>query len=138
MIERFLYSDHGVLGKLFINFQFECYTLERPDYDNLRNVSCIPELFYSVSPHDSPKFGGCFRVNGVPERSGILFHAGNTKFDTEGCILVGSSIGFLGENLAVLNSKNTLRELRLKIQEESVLEIRRKVDGLEVGVETVN
>jgi hypothetical protein len=57
----------------------------------------------------SPKCGETFEVVDVPGRSHVLFHAGNTAGDTEGCILLGSTWGKLQENRAVLNSGDTFR-----------------------------
>jgi hypothetical protein len=64
-------------------------TLELPWRDNARQISCIPTGLYSIMRRDSLKFGKCLAVRGVPNRDGILIHAGNTVKDTHGCILVG-------------------------------------------------
>ena len=45
-----------------------------------------------------------FEVLDVPNRSGILFHMGNTVDDTKGCILVASYYGVLNSLPAVLHS----------------------------------
>ena len=37
------------------------------------------------------KFGVSFVIEGVKDRSGILFHKGNTARDTRGCIILGES-----------------------------------------------
>jgi hypothetical protein len=54
----------------------------------------------------SPSFGPTFEVTGVPGRSLILFHRGNTHLDTRGCILLGSrfSVGF-ADSLALQESR---------------------------------
>ena len=67
-----------------------CNVLELPWLDNRRQRSCIPEGTYTVSPHLSEKFGDCFKVANVPDRSGILFHVGNSTADTKGCLLPGT------------------------------------------------
>lgn len=46
-----------------------------------------------------------FEVMGVPEHDGILFHSGNISADSDGCILLGLSLGNINGQKAVLNSK---------------------------------
>jgi hypothetical protein len=70
-------------GKLY---QFS--TLEPLWADNKKNISCIPEGIFNAAVYPSQKYGLTYSVS-VPERSGVLFHAGNTERDTQGCILVG-------------------------------------------------
>ena len=69
-------------------------TLELPWNDNQVRSSCIPEGIYDVTRIYSPKFGMCFLLDGVPNRTAIEMHAGNyasltEKTDTTGCILPG-------------------------------------------------
>ena len=90
-----------------------CFTLERPWVDNRRNVSCIPgNEFYSLVKYKSQRYGWTLRVEDVPDRTGILFHAGNTVADTKGCILPGKQVGKLNGARAVLHSASALSMLR--------------------------
>jgi hypothetical protein len=43
----------------------------------------------------SPSKGETFEISGVPGRSHILFHEGNTEENTEGCVLLGTAFGAL-------------------------------------------
>lgn len=70
-------------------------TCEDPWRNNEPQKSCIPAGTYTCHRHLSPTKGDTFRVDGVPGRSEILFHTGNTHNDTEGCILVGQALGAL-------------------------------------------
>ena len=79
-------------------------TLERPWRNNAPEVSCIPPGNYTARRVQSPKFGETFEVTGVPGRSHILLHKGNTPADTEGCILVGAAWGSIAGSPAVLMS----------------------------------
>lgn len=79
-------ATHGVLC---IDGSPELVTLEDAWRANERMISCIPEGKYKLRRHRSPKFGLCYQVADVPERSEILVHAGNTHHDTHGCILIG-------------------------------------------------
>lgn len=47
----------------------------------------------------------------VPNFQFILFHWGNTDDDTEGCLVVGNSIGMIGKQEGVLNSRVTYQEI---------------------------
>lgn len=67
-----------------------CFLLEEAWRNNQRRVSCIPEGDYICRRHKSAKFGECWEICGVPGRSAILIHAGNTTADTEGCPLTGN------------------------------------------------
>ena len=87
------------------------FTLEPPDRLNMRNTSSIPTGQYECAPYKSTRFGLTMQVLDVPERTYILFHAGNFVGDTEGCIIVGSEIGKLKGNRAVLNSGATHKTL---------------------------
>jgi hypothetical protein len=70
-------------------------TAEDDNLKNLPSVSCIAVGIYRCRRLLSPKHGETFEVEGVPGRSHILFHEGNTEEDTEGCILLGTGFGGL-------------------------------------------
>lgn len=86
-------------GELFINSVPFCNSLE-PALGQGKNKygkgCCILPGTYSIDLHYSPKFGKyMLTLCGVPGRSGILIHSGNTHKDTVGCILVGKRGGVL-------------------------------------------
>lgn len=83
-------DEWATLGRLFVDGEYLCRTLERPWVNNQRSVSCIPTGVYRGAIQASPRFRRDLpELLDVPGRSQILFHAGNTPDDTEGCILVG-------------------------------------------------
>ena len=83
-------DEWATLGRLFVDGEYLCRTLERPWLNNQRSVSCIPTGAYHGAIQPSPRFRRDLpELLDVPGRSQILFHAGNTPEDTEGCILVG-------------------------------------------------
>jgi len=108
-----LYEWKGVetVGKLEVG-TFFCNTLELAWKDNQKNISCIPKGEYKVKWGYSWKFGWCYKIQNVPNRTDILFHAGNYFFDTLGCILVGKTYGDPNNDKFpdVLNSRSTLNE----------------------------
>ena len=115
--------DDGVRGALVLQDGPRLATMEPPWRENRRNRSCIPPGEYDAHPHRSPRFGACFIVAAVPDRSHILFHAGNLGGDVErglrthtlGCILPGMRAGSLAvggrRQRAVLASRPALRAL---------------------------
>lgn len=88
-------NDVSTMGKLFLNGEEFCDTLELPWKQNQRSISCIPAGQYDARlrlPRESATREYIhLLVKDVPNRSYILIHIGNTTKDTQGCILVGQS-----------------------------------------------
>ncbi|MBU1003008.1 MAG: hypothetical protein KKE73_10855 [Proteobacteria bacterium] len=80
----------GTMGAMRVQKVPVCLTMEREDLLNAQNMSSIPAQQYLCRRVNSPKFGNTFEVVGVPGRSAVLFHKGNTQEDSHGCILLGS------------------------------------------------
>lgn len=130
-VKRIARRDNYTIGKMYVNGEYVCDTLEDTDRGLTSKMSvaqisgmkvhgetAIPTGRYLVDMKTvSPRFGGraqykfCKgrlpRLCNVPGYQGVLIHIGNTAKDTEGCILVG-------ENKAVgqvLNSTATFRKV---------------------------
>lgn len=89
-------TSDGVFGKLHVPGHGALVTLEEDWHDNQRRVSSIPAGTYTLRRYRSPKRGyDVFMLVGVPGRSAIEIHSGNTEEDTEGCILLGLRYGVL-------------------------------------------
>ena len=121
-ITRYLEQFDSTLG-IMEGLSEPIYTLEDAWRDNKRNVSCIPAGTYKVTPHgwekNTPfKYKRTWLINGVPNRSAILIHAGNTHQDTQGCILVGKGLS-IADRAMVTNSRTALEMLRREIGEAS-------------------
>jgi hypothetical protein len=108
----------GTFGILKINKEAFCVTLELPDRLNRRNHSCIPAQQYTCERIVSTKFGRTFRVKDVPNRNGILFHAGNTISYTAGCILLGQYWSKFRGNRGILNSGYTFKKFMAAMANE--------------------
>lgn len=93
IITRFYHNDKKTLGDLFLyeenRILLMLKTLELPWRENKSRISCIPDGFYQLKVHSSPKFGWCLWVQDVPGRSEILIHNGNYTRQILGCILPG-------------------------------------------------
>jgi len=128
-LHRLPSDEHRTHGDLFIDGEWECYTLE----DVVREVkipgeTAIPEGRYRVTLENSPRFGpGTLTVNDVPGFSGVRIHAGNTEADTHGCPLVGQ----VRADASILKSRAALDALKPKIA--AALQ-----DGGEVWIEIIN
>ena len=89
------FSEKSTLGKLFLNGEMFCDTLELSWLDNQRSISCIPEGEYKVRLRTAKESATRdylhLLVQDVEGRSYILVHIGNYPRDTKGCILVGQS-----------------------------------------------
>lgn len=123
-LQRCRVNEYGTFGRLFVNDNFECYTLEPlPGY---LKPCCIPVGEYAVvTDQPSPKFRyrvpysffkGCVpRLVDVPNFQGVLIHIGNFLKDTKGCILVGQRASFT----RLYNSRLAYDSLWLKLQGRS-------------------
>jgi hypothetical protein len=93
---RSRFSKRSTLGRLYVDGKLECWTLEdavRPG-PKVPGETAIPAGHYPVRLTYSPRFRRELPlVVGVPGFEGIRIHPGNTDVDTEGCILVGRSVG---------------------------------------------
>lgn len=96
-------------------------SIERPDKDNKKYISCIPKGVYLCEKYTSEKYKDVYEVKDVPNRSKILIHAANIAEELEGCIAPGCYFGQLQEKAAVLKSKNALEILKEKCGEKFTL-----------------
>lgn len=117
LIERKWKKDSYTIGKLYVDNDFFCNTLEDKDRGLTSNMSiteinkikkpgitAIPTGTYNVRMDIvSPKYSkqGWYqkncngsrmpRLENVAGYQGVLIHPGNTDADSEGCILVGKN-----------------------------------------------
>lgn len=104
-IERKWKKPDYTIGRLFINGEYVCNTLEDTDrglYQGMsqadvlkvkvKGATAIPRGTYNVIYTYSPKYKRNMPlVENVTGFSGIRIHSGNTANDTEGCILCGEN-----------------------------------------------
>ena len=122
------YQEHCTIGH-FISELFNCVTLELPNLNNQKQISCIPEGVYKCQKIVHPKFGNCFRILQVDSRDGVLIHNGNYTSNTHGCILVGKDFADINKDgiIDITSSVNTLKEMYLKMPNEFELEITQNI-----------
>lgn len=99
---RYKLAKTYTLGKLFIDNKFQCYTLEDAvRKKKIPNETAIPEGRYKIIIDWSSKFKKLLpRLLNVPEFLGVRIHSGNNDKHTQGCILVGDTVGegWIGES----------------------------------------
>lgn len=105
-IDRFIANDKFTIGRVSIDGEFFCYSLELPWKDNKQWESCIPIGEYKCEPYSSAKYYNVVQIKDVPHRELILIHVGNYLRDTLGCILLGDLHD--DKTGIVWNSKSTL------------------------------
>ena len=120
LVKRLHKKKDYTIGKMYINGEYFCDTLEDTDrgltqimtLSEIKEVkeygrTAIPTGRYPIAYTYSPRFKKHLPLLlNVPAFEGVRIHSGNTHKDTEGCIL-------LGENKAVgkvLNSRKTMDE----------------------------
>lgn len=109
-------------GVLFFD-DFECETLELPDLDNAKNISCIPNGLYEWAKIESPSLGLCIDIKNVVNRTYIRIHSGNYTSQIKGCVLVGDSLRDINADgiKDVTNSRHTLDQLMARLPDSGLI-----------------
>lgn len=150
-LKRFAFKNDYTVGKLYIDDQYFCDTIEDKDrglsssmtVDEIKSkklyaITAIPTGTYSVTLNVvSPKFkksskyafcsGKLPRLLDVKGYDGVLIHIGNTARDSAGCIIVGQN-KVVGQ---VINSTVTFQKLYTKLDTANK-------KGEKISIEIVN
>ena len=117
-LERAFPREKYTIGRLYVNDQYYCNTLEPPvrDYENgeekVYGNSAIPKGEYEIIYRYSGSFIRYMPyLKNVPYFTGVMIHTGNTVKDTKGCILVGLNL-LVGK---VCHSRAMFRELDVEM-----------------------
>lgn len=122
---RYTRTDEAILGSLYLNGAFVCYTLENA-------AKAIPCGMYTVQNSKSPKFKRelpLLHNAKVQASRGIRIHRGNTANDSQGCVLVG--MGRSTEKSSVTESTNAEVMVTMLCRNETNLVI---VDNYKQGM----
>lgn len=116
-------SDWATFGMLVQDNLPLCVTLELPWKDNQQRESCIPDGRYKCARIVSPKFGETFHIQDVPDRSEIIFHAGNLPRDTKGCILLGQGLLWIDGRPQIISSRDAMAGFRARMKDVNSFEL---------------
>jgi hypothetical protein len=99
---RVVLTSRCTIGVLRVNGTHQCFVLEdtvRGPGVKVPKETAIPAGTYRVEITHSPRFGVEMPlVLDVPGFAGIRIHPGNSKDDTEGCLLVGRHVLLTGSH----------------------------------------
>lgn len=95
-IRREIFTPIRTIGKMFINGEYFCDTLEDTyrelisASDKVKEETAIPNGVYKIALTYSTKFAKMLpEILNVPFFTGIRVHTGSSEKDTAGCVLVG-------------------------------------------------
>ena len=98
-VKRFQFSLNSTIGRLFVENDYECFTLEDTDRQvdgvpvakwKQYGKTCIPRGTYEIKMLWSNHYKCLMpHIIGVEGFSEIMIHIGNGPLDTLGCLLVG-------------------------------------------------
>jgi len=97
-------------GYLAVNDKIIAYTLEKPWLGNAPLISSIPDGTYGGILRYDHADKWRIELTGVPGRTHVQIHTGNTPDNSEGCILVGLKLG--GDMCSVVDSRAAYAALR--------------------------
>ena len=109
------YLPEGTNGKIWLQQQLICRSIELPWKNNLIRKSCIPEGKYPLKKRFSERFGWHILIDSVPNRSLILFHPANhAQKELNGCIAPVNSL--IGEGKGI-DSRKAFERLKKIVYE---------------------
>lgn len=120
------YSDTThTKGEILVNGKFLCYTLEDAiRAKKIKHETCIDPGTYIVVLTLSQRFKTILPLlQNVPNFEGIRIHAGNTKEDTSGCILVGNFFKDDEIHQSKLAMAKVLKVISEAIKQKEIIEI---------------
>ena len=123
-IKRSYYKDFTIGIGSCSGFNF--VTLELPDKDNQKNISCIPAGRYWAKKRISPGKGyKVIEFLNVPNRTFIQAHYGNFTHQLLGCQLYGDGLKFIdGDDIIdITNSEKTIKKVLSLLPDRFEIEI---------------
>lgn len=92
-IQREYAGDDCTSGYLLVDGKVQAYALELPWRGNRPLISAIPAGTYPGTLRYDHSDQWRIELQGVPGRTSVQIHTGNSPDDSEGCILIGKDLG---------------------------------------------
>lgn len=120
-VEPLHHTKDATAGKLYVDGEFYCYTLEDPIREGkIPGKTAIPRGEYAILPREHGRFyklmqerhkwhRGMLQLMNVYDFTDILIHPGNTTEDTEGCLLLGEH--YSSQEQIVIRSNKAYKKL---------------------------
>ena len=137
-LKRFSSQSDTTLGILFVDGEFECFTLE-DEYraDKIKGETRIPAGTYKVEKREVlsgltkkyrskyPWFDFHFMLQDVPDFQYVYIHIGNDDDHTDGCLLVSDAVksNRFDENNNLSSSGPAFKRLYQKMSESNFVNI---------------
>lgn len=96
-------------------------TLELPDLQNQKNISCIPKGTYTCLRTYSNHFEKyTYEILNVPGRAGIRIHSTNYYYELRGCIAIGRGLYDINNDkeLDLIKSKEAIEQFETILQQQ--------------------
>jgi hypothetical protein len=104
-------SEQGLIGVLLVDGVIECFTLQPDLTDKHFSISAG---HYRCKRFHGTKYPDTFEIV-VPGHTALLFHILNLEDQSEGCIGLGESVGYLDGKRAILASGIAFAEFMKKM-----------------------
>lgn len=117
-LTRDIFLPTRTLGVLYVDGIKECYICEDAVRDKkIHGETAIPAGRYEVIINMSPRFKRELPLLlNVPNYEGVRIHAGNTEYDTAGCLLPGKTRNSTGVFSSVIATNNLILKIRTALQ----------------------
>ncbi|MBX3252516.1 MAG: hypothetical protein KF862_00135 [Chitinophagaceae bacterium] len=110
-VDRKLKNSTCTQGYLSVNDKIIAYSLEKPDLNNINDISSIPHGTYEGFIRTDGSRGWRIELKNVPgPRTNIQIHVGNITDHTLGCILIGKNTDL--NSCSVADSRAAMNELQ--------------------------
>ncbi len=137
-LARFAYTPSGAFSTISVGAA-TWVTVERPWRNNGAFISCIPigeyELRLTMFRRNTPDVSddyAAYEVMDVPDRTFIKLHVANTMLDVEGCIGIGTNLGYIKGLWAVTQSRLAYGQFMLSMGDDERAQL--VIENLEGGV----
>jgi Family of unknown function (DUF5675) len=122
ILKRLEFREDGIFGELLSGTgEFICITLEHAyPVEGSDPQPKVPEGVYKCQrgTHqlhpDKPKFE-TFQITNVPGHWGVLFHQGNYNKDSEGCVLLGTGLGWTAQKQKMITGSKIAFDKFMKL-----------------------